>query len=100
MVAIRPLPMPKMTLPTIMRAKDWISAAIAVSKQPTMTKPLTARVPHDEPNASMKKPPAMGKIVFMIDTLEDKTPYRVLSISSFCFKPKVMLIHTEDGEVS
>lgn len=63
-------------------------AAIAVSKQPIMTNALTARVPHADPNASMKKPPAIGKMVFMIDTQDDKTPYRVLSMFRCCFNRK------------
>lgn len=82
MVTIKPLPMPKMTLPTTMSANDWILAAMAVSKHPMITNALTASVPHAEPNASMKKPPAIGKMVFIMDTEDDKTPYRVLSMPS------------------
>lgn len=73
-VTIRPLPIPKITRPTTINGKDVYFAARAVSKLPMMTNRLTTKVPQTEPNMSIKKPPAMGKIVLIMETDDDSTP--------------------------
>ena len=80
MVTIRPEPIPKMTRPATIKPKESYLAAMPVNKLPMMTIKLTASVPQTEPKISIKIPPKMGKMVLIIETEEEITPYRVLSI--------------------
>lgn len=80
MVTIRPEPIPKMTRPATIKPKESYLAAMPVNKLPIMTIKLTASVPQTEPKISIKIPPKMGKMVLIIETEEEITPYRVLSI--------------------
>ena len=72
-----------MIRPTIISGKEANCAAKAVSKLPKMTRPLTTMVPQTEPKRSKNIPPTIGNIVLIIETDDDNTPYRVLSICRF-----------------
>lgn len=83
-VTIKPLPIPNTTCDTIISGNDSTLAATAVSKLPSAIIKLITIVPQTVPNVSMKKPPRMGNTVLMIDTADDRTPYRVFSMWRCC----------------
>ena len=73
-VTINPLPIPKITRPATMRGKDVNRPAKAVRSEPVMMHKLTPKVPHTDPNLSIKMPPAIGKMVLTMDTEAETTP--------------------------
>jgi len=81
MVTIKPLPIPKTTRATTIRAYDSNLAARAVRREPRIIMKLMARVPQTEPNISINIPPAIGKIVLMIETEAEMIPYWVLEMA-------------------